>query len=350
MRCRSLIWVEVGECRQKESSAACVTVEYQTFTRGFNSSQRSYRHLRAGLSYNHQPNIIWEENPTHILPLIRCYASQTHHSRWECAMQQFGVSRFYAVKISHDSYYFCSSHVALYLVTFWRRSPFIQCSGGDIWYFLRCCFDSHGNRSAIVFSAVGAGQGTWCLMTRHHWLPALQALNNCAVLENGRKSLDNIMKSASSSRCSYKKYPNAAGLTFCAEHRASLFLFKRFPATLWQQTPWWTLWWPTPWFCPPGTSWTDPSSCATCSTPPPTRSTGSRSRRACWSQVTRLKPCVRGRERLPRICYWEGTAEVQISRLLLTVCCFFFSPWTEGEDPHLDERETDWTTWLRTTC
>lgn len=114
MRCRSLIWVEVGECRQKESSAACVTVEYQTFTRGFNSSQRSYRHLRAGLSYNHQPNIIWEENTTHILPLIRCYASQTHHSRWECAMQQFGVSCFYAVKISHDSYYFCSSHVALY--------------------------------------------------------------------------------------------------------------------------------------------------------------------------------------------------------------------------------------------
>lgn len=51
------------------------------------------------------------------------------------------------------------------------------------------------------------------------------------------------------------------------------------------QTLWWTHSWPTPWFCPRGTSWTDPSSCGICSTPPLTPSTGSRSQRACWNQV-----------------------------------------------------------------
>lgn len=128
---------------------------------------------------------------THIVPLIRCYASQTHHSRWECATQQFGLSCFHAVKISHDGYYFCSSHVALYLVIFLHRSPFIHCSWGDIWYFLRCCFDSHGNYRPIAFSAVGVGQDTWCLLS-------FLELFRCKMLQN-------VIQSVSSFRCGQRK-------------------------------------------------------------------------------------------------------------------------------------------------
>lgn len=91
--------------------------------------------------------------------------------------------------------------------------------------------------------------------------------------------------------------------------------------TLLQQTRWWTPSWPTLWCCPRGTSWTDPSSCATCSTPPPIHSTGSRSQRACWSQVTlRHRPLIiiykasvpgrRGRK-------WFSCQEVRGWRLVL---------------------------------
>lgn len=144
---------------------------------------------------------------THILPLICCYGSQIHHSWRECAIQQFGVSHFHAVKISHDRYYFCRSYVALYLVTFQHRSPFIQGCWEDVWYFFCCCFDSHGNWRPIVFSAVGVGQGTKCPMS-------FLKLFRC-------KMLNNTKESDSSFQCYWIKYTDVTELAFCPEQSAS---------------------------------------------------------------------------------------------------------------------------------
>lgn len=166
----------------------------------------------------------------------------------------------------------------------------------------------------------------------------ISPLNNCTIVETRCKLLYNI-----------KVWQQ---LSVSHRESAEQNINIRLKCFLWlcDKTPWWTLLWPTPWSCPPGTSWTDLPSCATCSTPPPTRSTDSPSQRACWSQVTHLKLCVCVKERLHQICYWECLTEMHVCKLLLRVCCLFLSPWAEGEDPHLDERETDWTTWLRTTC
>lgn len=116
-----------------------------------------------------------------------------------------------------------------------------------------------------------------------------------------------------------------------------------FSVNFWQQTPWWTLLWLTLWCCLLGTSWTGPSSCATCLTPPPTRSTGSRSRRACWSQVTRFtRVFVVGNSFLGYVAGNEQRLNYQM-KLMRCRCVSFFLPFVIFSSvPELKERIHAW--------